>query len=239
MKYCILLTASINPPNTKGIQRIAVADREDDYFNALKYYIEFGVPIVFCDNSGYESERINKFCSAQQGRIEYLRFISSESHKGKSHGEKEIFDFAHQHSSIIADADYILKLTGRLILENFSDMFAKLQQQDGYVFANFTKQLTFSDSRFFAYKKDFYHQYLQRVLETQLDDSNRFYFERCLARAIHQLMGERDGFQLLPVYPFFKGHNASTNRTYSKSWLGKIKFSAYYRIKLLMFKRTI
>ena len=239
MNYCIFLTASIDPPNTIGLNRKHVAEREHDYFTALQFYSRFGLPIVFCENSGYQSQQILDFCKGNPGMIEYLSFVSKESHKGKSHGEAEIFHFAHQHSATVKQADVIFKLTGRLILENFESMLANIRKTDALVYANLIKNLTFADSRFFAYKKEFYHDYLEQTLSSQLNDAQRFYFENCLARSIHLMLSERNGFELLPEYAFFNGFNGTTNRTYKKSIIGKLKFSGYYKLKRFLFKYSI
>ena len=239
MNICILLTASINPPNTAGLGRSAVADRENDYIKSLRFYKGFGLPIVFCDNSGYKSETISSYCQEHSQQIEFLPFISQESIHGKSHGEMEIFDFAHKNSKFIASSTHVIKVTGRLIVENFQELLNQTSNNDAWIYANIKKGLTYADSRLFVYKKEYYPDFLQPVLADQLNDAKRFYFERCLARSIHLFMAQSDEFELLPVYPYFDGYNGTTNRSYKLSVFDKWKFSIYYKIKKFIYKYTI
>ena len=131
-RFCILLTASIEPLNTIGLKRNSVFEREDDYFNALVFYLKLGIPIVFCENSMYHSNKILNLVSKNSDKLEYLNFKSINSYYGKSHGEKEIFDYAHQYSEFIKTSDYVVKVTGRLIVVNILYIINKL-------FANYVR----------------------------------------------------------------------------------------------------
>ena len=57
-EICIFLTASIEPQNVIGLNRNSVSEREDDYYNALIFYLRLNYKIVFCDNSMYDSKKI-------------------------------------------------------------------------------------------------------------------------------------------------------------------------------------
>ena len=111
-KFCILLTASIDPGNTPKVGRNNILQREQDYIKALQYYTRSGMPIIFCENSGYKSEEIERIIS-NSGKIEYLKFKSEFSYLGKSHGEKEIFDYVYAHSNQLKQSEYVIKKIGR------------------------------------------------------------------------------------------------------------------------------
>jgi hypothetical protein len=238
-KICILLTASIEPLNTIGLNRNSVLERENDYYNALCFYIKLGFPIVFCDNSMYHSKKIMDL--VDKNEVEYLNFKSQNSHLGKSHGEKEIFDFVHENSKLIKSSEYIIKVTGRLIITNITQILKKLfvKGKDFSISANICRNLSYSDCRFFIYKNEFYKEYLEPILNNQLDDWNRVYFEFCLARSIHNRLTYKDDFILLPLYPKFIGNSGATNKSYKKSYFDELKYSIYYSFKNYFFKHPI
>lgn len=238
-KICLFLTASVNPQNTDGLKRNSVLDRESDYYNALVFYVKHGIPIVFCDNSMFYSEKITALCNLNSNCIEYISFLSKESYLGRGHGEKEIFDYAHKNSEIIKNSEFVVKLTGRLIVYNIDKIIQNLIKKDFMVSANISRNLSYSDSRFFVYKKEFYLDYFEPMLKKFLSDERRFYFEFCLARGIHNLMAHQNGFILLPFYPKYIGRNGTTDKKYKKAFIKEIKYRIYQRIKIYFFNHPI
>ena len=234
-KYCLLLTASIMQENPSQGNRSSVAEREKDYLSALEFYSAQGIPIVFCDNSGYKSEAIEKFCEKKGSQIELMTFKSEFSHLGKSHGEKEIMDRVHELSEKIRDADYIIKITGRLIVKNISGIINKLDDVSFVISANMGRNLTWTDSRFYVYQKLFYAEFLKISLDSFLDEPRKIYFENCLCRAIHLLLYKSGGFILLPLFPDYSGFNGTTNKKYDKGIITKLIYSAYYRLKVFIY----
>lgn len=237
MKYCLFLTASIDPKNTPQVGRNSITLREHDYFSALQQFSKLGLAIVFCENSGYHSKKITAFCL--QNNIEYLSFVSKESYKGKGHGEKEIFDYAISNSKYILESDYVIKVTGRLYIKNLSNIIKVLSLKSYFVSTNLTRNLTWSDSRLIIFKKEFYKDYFKPILELYLDESKGLVFERCLSRACHKVMADGHSWLTLPHYPIYVGHNALNNQNYQKNIFKKIKYLIYYRIKTYVMKQTI
>jgi hypothetical protein len=240
-RFCIFLTASIEPLNTIGLKRNSVIEREDDYFNALVFYLKLGIPIVFCENSMYHSDKISNLVTNNSGKLEYLNFKSLNSHYGKSHGEKEIFDYAHQHSELIKTSDYVVKVTGRLIVVNILYILNKLKLRitDFSISSNLSRNLSYSDSRFFVYKKEFYHEYLEPILSSKLNDWERVYFEVCLAKSIHQRLVEKSDFILLPCYPKFNGKSGATNKSYKKKYFDYMKYKFFFNFKKYFFEHPV
>jgi hypothetical protein len=237
MQHCLFLTASIDPKNTPEVGRNSITLREDDYFITLEQFSKLGLAIVFCENSGYHSEKIINFCS--QREIEYLSFISKESYKGKGHGEKEIFDYAISNSKYILESDYVIKVTGRLYIKNLSNIIKGLSLKSYFVSTNLTQNLTWSDSRLIIFKKEFYKDYFKPILELYLDESKGLFFEFCLSRACHKVMADGHAWLTLPHYPIYVGHNASNNQNYQKNIFTRIKYYIYYKIKLYVMYQTI
>jgi len=240
-RFCILLTASIEPLNTIGLKRNSVFEREDDYFNALVFYLQLGIPIVFCENSMYHSDKIANLVANNSDKLEYLNFKSINSYYGKSHGEKEIFDYAHQYSEFIKTSDYVVKVTGRLIVVNFlyimNNLFANFSEFS--ISSNLSRNLSYSDSRFFVYKKEFYHEYLEPILNSKLNDWERVYFEVCLAKSIHQRLVDQSDFVLLPCYPKFIGKSGATNKNYKKKYFDYLKYKFFFNLKKYFFEHPV
>ena len=98
MSIVILLTATIKPLSTlEPNGRNNVSDREDDYFKAVRFYLNKGFKVVFVENSNTKSKKILDL-KEQFENLEYLTFLSIDSKLGKSHGEVEIFQFALENS---------------------------------------------------------------------------------------------------------------------------------------------
>jgi hypothetical protein len=237
MKYCLFLTASIDPKNTPQVGRSSINIREKDYFNALSQFSKLGFNIVFCENSGYQSQKIFQIC--KEHNIEYISFITEESHRGKGHGEKEIFDYALFNSNYLNNAEYIVKITGRIYIKNISKILENLSKSTFYVSTNLTRNLTWSDSRLIIFKKNFYKDYFKDILENHLDESKGVVFERCLSRACHKVMADGFAWVPLPSYPHYVGYNGSNNQKYQKNIFKRIKYYIYYKIKLFVMYQTI
>jgi hypothetical protein len=237
-RFCILLTASIDPGNTPKVSRADISSRELDYLKALEFYLKLGLPIIFCENSGYESEKINNLIS-NSNNIEYLKFKSQLSHLGKSHGEKEIFDYVYKNSYILKNNDYIIKITGRLIVKNINPIFKKIQNLKYLLYVNLVRNLTCTDSRFFIFHKSFYVNYFDISLNNYLNESIGDGFEICLARAYHQAMSYGQRCSLLPEYPQYIGFNAWNNLPLDRGLYIKMKYRLYYFLKLFILKQTI
>ena len=237
-KYCILLTASIDPGNTPKVGRNDILQREQDYIKALKFYIKSGIPVIFCENSGYKSEEIEQLISSSD-KVEYLKFKSEFSYLGKSHGEKEIFDYVYANSSYLKESEYVIKITGRLIVKNLLKIIYKINDSKIDLFVNLVRNISCTDSRFFIFQKLFYPVYFEPSLSKYLNEPIGDGFEICLARAYHQAMAEGKKCILLPEFPIYIGVNAWNNKQLDRGVYVKLKYKIYYYIKLYVFRQTI
>ncbi len=237
MIYCLLLTGTIDPKNTPEVDRASVLLREVDYYTTIEKCASLNYKIVFCENSGYDSKKITALCTSKN--IEYIKFTSKESYKGKGHGEKEIFEYALAHSRILKDAEYIVKITGRLFIKNIDLILKNLPENNFLVSSNLTRNLTWSDSRFFVFKKSFYAEYFKNQLEEDLDEPQKVNLEKCLSRAIHRAVSMGNVWITLPYYPDYVGYNAYQNKKLTQGLLKKIKYKLYYRLKKYVLQQTI
>lgn len=117
-KVCILLTACVNPC---GMSHTALQDpdvRAEQYRQALDFYIkETNLPIVFCENTMYDMS-VDYKQYINSGRLEFLSFDGNnyDKQRGKGYGEAVIMRYAVEHSNLVRDSKYIIKITGRLIV---------------------------------------------------------------------------------------------------------------------------
>lgn len=120
----ILLTACINPD---GMSYTTLQDplrRKEQYIQALSFYLEkTDCKIVFVENTN--TDLSNLFRSyIEEGRLEYYTFNGNNypKHLGKGYGEGKILAYAMLHSAFIRKSDYIVKITGRLVITNISSI---------------------------------------------------------------------------------------------------------------------
>lgn len=237
MKFCLFLTGTIDPKNTPEVDRASVLLRESDYYTSIEQYAALNFQIVFCENSEYDSKKISDLCASKN--IEYLKFTSKESFKGKGHGEKEIFEYAFAHSKFLQESDYIVKVTGRIFIKNTELILHALEKKQFLVSSNLTRNLTWSDSRFFVFRKNFYDTFLKKKLEEDLNEPQKVNFEKCLSRAIHAALSQGEVWTTLPEYPDYVGYNAFQNKKLNQGLFKKIKYRLYYKIKKQILQQTI
>lgn len=119
-KTCILLTACVNPSGMSHTILQNPETRAEQYKKALDFYIKgTNVPIVFCENTMYDmSPEYRQYIDS--GRLEYLTFDGNnyDKNRGKGYGEALIMGYAIQHSDIICNSKYVIKITGRIIISD-------------------------------------------------------------------------------------------------------------------------
>lgn len=112
------MTACVNP---RGMSHTALQDpvvRAKQYRQALDFYIkETNLPIVFCENTMYDMS-VDYKQYIDSGRLEFLTFDGNnyDKQRGKGYGEAVIMKYAVEHSNLIRNSKYIIKITGRLIV---------------------------------------------------------------------------------------------------------------------------
>lgn len=117
----ILLTACINP-NGMNCTVLQDADkRRRQYIDAINFYLSnTSVPIVFVENS---NEDLSPYFTdaIKYKRLECVTFDGNnfDNRRGKGYGEALILLKAWS-SSTIRESDYVIKITGRLLINNIN-----------------------------------------------------------------------------------------------------------------------
>ncbi len=235
-KKVLLLTGTISPRNTPNLARCNVEDRENDYYLAISAWLTHGLPIVFCENSNYDSPKISALL---ENRIdcEYIKFETKVSHLGKSNGEAEIIEYAMNNSFLISQSSIIVKVTGRYNISNFATIIKSVSDSVN-ICANLTQNLTWADSRFFIFSHTFFKNHLSSFFLVINEAEGRF-FEHSLSRAINSALANQETFKLLPHLPIIIGVYGTDNEPYRISYFKKKKYYLYGLIKKYCFENTI
>ncbi|MFT4855373.1 MAG: hypothetical protein ACI9UV_000176 [Algoriphagus sp.] len=236
-KPVILLSATIKP-HPLCIGRTDSKEREEDYYKAVFFYLKQGYPVVFVENSDFESERI-KNLGRTNSNFEYITFQSKESHLGKSKGEIEIINHALIHSRLLSQIEYLIKITGRYIISNIDEVLLPTQDISKDVYINPTRNLRWADTRLIMMKKSFFHNYFLPTATKYLDEEKHIFMENIFMRSVLHYLIEGGELNLWPVYPAYQGidgtHNEKVEFGFFKIW----KYNLYYRIKSFIYKHRV
>jgi len=238
---CILLTATIDPKGVIFVERNNPIIRENDYIKALKRWInmqEFSV--VFCENSGYKIDKIkNVIKKHRKKNIEILQFDGQcfPRELGKGYGEAIIIDYAIKHSKLIKSSEYVIKVTGRYFVKNIKKMVDILStENDIYVMADLKKNLSWADSRIFAFRSSFVVEYLSKY-QNILNDSEGFYLEHALARAVCHAISHGYKWVPLPSKPIIVGCSGTSDTAYKVSKVRWLASEAIHQFKNYLNRR--
>jgi hypothetical protein len=234
--YVLLLSGSIVPHvalSQKG--RVDAGKREEDYFKAIRFYLSKGYQVVFVENSNTRSEQILRL-NQEFGGLEYLTFSTEKSHLGKASGEVEIMKYALDHSEQLNKVDYLIKITGRYIIQNIDAMVDGTNDFQSDIYINPTRNLRWADSRLMMMKKSFFNRYFLRAVELYLDESNGVFMEQTFVRSLFLYLLDGGQLQLWPVYPSYQGMDGTHDQPVTFSFLKSLKYNIYYTFKKFAFR---
>lgn len=234
-RIVILLTACVNPKEMAFTKLQDVQERIFQYKNALRFYLEnTDFNIVIVENTLYDLG-----FDIDSNRVEYLTFDGNNYDKslGKGFGEALIIDYALNNSFFLNDADYIIKITGRLQVENIIKIIKYLKLNDfnlgNTVFSNITWDMKFCYSYFFIANKIFLNTFLE--LKNDINDSKSIYFEHVLMNSIINWKKSNNNFLVLKFPILINGISGSTGEKYLKNKSIFVLSITQY-IKFLYFK---
>lgn len=186
----LLLTACINPNGMKYTELNDPSERERQYVRAVKFYIDrTKYKVCFCENSNSDLSAFEKIDAG--GRLELLSFDGNgyNPNLGKGYGEYRIIEYAFAHSRFIQEASCVVKITGRLMIDNLSQIEwlnkLLLRSPRDYVYVSPSEGNT-KDSRCIMAPKWFYtDHFLAR--ENNINDTNNYWFEHFLYDVVQEL----------------------------------------------------
>lgn len=212
----LLITATILPQEKRYIQLRNPEERLRQYIDSLKFYITNTSikEIVFCDNSGYDFRKDELFSLADEyhKKVEVLQFIGNQykiSSCGKGYGEGEIIKYALKNSCLLKQADYFIKVTGRLKIKNMDAIKDKLDLNKLYFNMSINRQ-QWIDTVIYCIPKKIYYKWFLNAYK-QVYDKHGNYIEQ-----IFKVIIEKNGLHInnLPYYPYIDGLRGTTGKKY-------------------------
>lgn len=232
----LLLSASVKPfPTLTMDKRYNPIDREEDYFKAVNFYLSKGFKVVLVDNSGYKSDKLLSLKEIFTN-FEYLVFDTKQSHLGKAKGEIEIIDYALVNSAFLKEVDYIVKITGRYIIKNISNLLSQVDFQENPVYINPTRSLKWADTRLMVMRKFYYDKYFLSAIKISDEQRAKSYMEVYFMKSLFLFLLDGGNMKLWPVYPLYQGVDGTHNEKVSFGFFKSIKYSIYYQFKKFAFK---
>ena len=209
MKTIILLTGCINPNGMAFTSLNNIEERQKQYIDAIQFYLSnTSCPIVFCENSNTD---IQPYIENTKDRLEILTFSGNQNkQRGKGYGEAEIIEYALLHSTFIQADCVIIKITGRLIVNNINQIIRSLSCKHDFVTCLFHSDLTFADSRIFCATVSFFREFLNN--KVRINDSENVFFEHILASTV---LASVIHFVPYSEEPLITGISGSTGKQYS------------------------
>lgn len=180
----LLLTACINP---NGMSYTVVQDielRKKQYRESLSFYLTHTkYKIVFIENSNIDISCLYQK-EISEGRLECITFDGNnyDRYLGKGFGEALILNYAYIHSKLIAQSHYIVKITGRVIVENVIELIDSCSLDKKSVYCELGLREKTTVSVFFIAHKDFYPLFLSK--RNLINDFSKCYFEKVLFQSI-------------------------------------------------------
>ncbi len=166
----VLMTATITPPkNAVALKRVDCKQRENDYAEALKYYLsipdQYVDRIIFAENSNSDLSNLKKVVNdtSHNKTVEFLEYKNGNNFPpqyGRGYGELKLIDYAVDNSKILTEDDFIWKVTGRYKLLNIIKLI-KTQPKRFSIYCDLRKyRINAADTRAYAFTLQGYRRYL-------------------------------------------------------------------------------
>lgn len=212
-KYVILLTACVNPGRMPYTVLTDKSVRLQQYRAALDFYLsQTSLPVVFCENTLCDfSADYQQYIDS--GQLEYITFDgnSFDHSKGKGYGEALIMEEAFSRSEQLQHCDIVIKITGRLIVKNISQLVNDNSRMLFPTIQTFPSANGMIDSRLIIMPKSFCTDEFLPA-KSKINDSAEYYFEHLL----FDTLKNRQRFAHIPFLhvPLIEGVSGSSGKKY-------------------------
>ena len=225
----IIITATIAPG--KDVGQLTIRDeneRLNQYIQALEKTIKFkpNAKIVFCDNSGYDTnafDNVRKLAEENDVRLEIMSFKGDSkkvAERGKGYGEGEIVKYVLENSHLAVGEDYMIKITGRLVVDNISIIVNEAKKNRIYFNVPNLHRKDILDTRLYAMPKDIFDQYFSNGYKN-VNDKVGYYLEKVYKDIVLENNLRTRNF---PKYPRIVGKSGTGGIDYEYSeWKSVIK----------------
>ena len=237
MKCVVLMTATITPPqDAVNLKRIDPNQRENDYAEALKYYLsipeQYVSKIIFAENSNSDLSRLKKLVNdtPHNKTVEFIEYQNGNDfppYYARSYGEQKLIDYAVDNSKILTEEDVIWKVTGRFKLLNLIKLI-KTQPQKFSIYCDLKKYtINVAETRVFAftlqgYRRYLYNKYHKLKQRDELKGSkNMIAGEFIWFNLIYANLHEKRIVPRFKYLPNFSGIKGGTNENFASFTLKK------------------
>jgi hypothetical protein len=233
MSVVILLTACVNPTGMSFTKLQNPKKRLDQYKEALDWYLlNTNCRIVFVENTNCDiSSDYSEFIIKK--RLECLNFDGNSYDKslGKGFGEGCIIKYALEHSSFLIDSSIIIKITGRIILNNVNIFLNSIENKTPngeFVECDFNRKISMAKSIVIIATIKFYRDYFTKYSEL-INDSLGYEFENALGSAIRDFLQDGHLLYLFKVPVRLAGVSGTSNKMIQNhSFKFKVKKVLYF-----------
>jgi hypothetical protein len=232
-RIAIVLTATIDPGETPFLAIRDPVERLTDYRRSLQAWLTSPVehPVVLCENSGADLAPLEATANeSSKGReFELLGFDGNAvaQSKGKGAGEVEIIRHVLAESRIVAEADLVMKVSGRYYIANVETLLRRtlaLGPADSYLDLWWYLKSSYSDC--FLATPEFLDTHLLPRADA-IDDHAGTYFEHCLAQAVLASVAQDGKWLPLGSGPRLVGssgtHGGSVADSLPRRMLGEVR----------------
>ena len=171
----LLITSCINITDEDVVLR-SPEKRIFHTLEAIEQWLKLApnIPIVVCDGSSFDFTNIlrENFPLSHFECLYFQNNIAKVKLQGKGYGEGEIINFALENSQLLGEADYFIKCTGKLWVENIQDClnnyrgFFQAKAYFTHVFSPWNRIIfEYIDTRFFITQKDYYKKYFMNAYQ--------------------------------------------------------------------------
>ncbi|TAF10952.1 MAG: hypothetical protein EAZ77_02270 [Nostocales cyanobacterium] len=246
--FALVLTASIDIKGMPKAYPTVAEQRQEDYYNSLKYYIN-NQPriqkIIFIENSGWPLDRVKETFTdnPHHKKVEFISLNCNDFPRkfGKGYGESLLIEKGLEKSTLINTVTHFAKITGRIYLKNMTQILenAKVDydclcdyKDQGWKIRRLWGEKNVNphcDTRFLVFSQEFYHQNIKPL--HQQHEEGCFYIETQLYQAIKSLEKQNNIISRFAVEPDFQGiagHFGGKNYS-SKKERAKFKIRTWTR----------
>jgi hypothetical protein len=240
----LILTASIDIKGMPKATPTIPEQRQEDYFNSLKYYVDNHPlirKIIFIENSGWDLSRVKESARENPHRKE-IEFISLNCNDfprryGKGFGECLLIEKGLEQSTIFPTVTHIAKITGRIYLENLTKLVLSINQpfdcfcdykDQGYKIRRLWGEKHVGphcDTRFLIFSTEFYQENIKPLhIKHQQKEPRGFCIEAEFYQAIKQAEIKNTVISRFLIEPKFSGVSGHFGGKDYDSTLEKTKY---------------
>ncbi len=130
----------------------------------------------------------------------------------------------------MANSNFIFKISGRYIIKNIGKFIDGLGNCKEDIYLNFSRNLSWADTRIFIMKKDFYINEFSDFCDNNLNENNKVIFERVYARMAHLHLSRGGTVGWWPCYPTYLGYDGSYGDLVRFPFFKNIQYQLYLKL---------